>query len=236
MLPFWVLICFHVRPCYHRNVENAIVIIFYIMQIDFIFQIIILIFSVIIHEISHGFTALYFGDKTAQYEGRLTLNPMKHLDWFGSVILPLALYLTNAGFMIGWAKPVPYNPYNLRNRNIAEPLISLAGPVSNLFVATVFGFIIRGLLSSNISNQPLIGIFSFVILINISLAVFNLIPIPPLDGSKILFAFLPTSAKHTFQEVSEKYGLVIILAVVMFLPNFISPIIFSLFKLITGIN
>jgi Zn-dependent protease len=205
------------------------------MQVDFIFQIIILIFSVIIHEISHGFTALFFGDKTAQYEGRLTLNPMKHLDWFGSVVLPLALYLTNAGFMIGWAKPVPYNPYNLRNRNVAEPLIAISGPVSNLFVATIFGLIIRGLLISGYSSSPLILIFSFVVLINVSLAIFNLIPIPPLDGSKILFAFLPTRAKFQFQNISEKYGLVIILAVVMFLPNFISPIIMSLYRLIIGI-
>lgn len=206
------------------------------MQIGAIFQILILIFSVIIHEISHGFMALCFGDKTAQYEGRLTLNPMKHLDWFGSVILPLALYLTNAGFMIGWAKPVPYNPYNLRNRNMAEPLIALAGPVSNLFVAAIFGLIIRGLASFGFSTSPLVLIFSFVVLINVSLAIFNLIPIPPLDGSKILFAFLPTSFKHTFQSISEKYGLIIILVVVMFLPNIISPIIFSLFRLITGIN
>jgi len=205
------------------------------MQVGVIFQILILIFSVVIHEISHGFTALCFGDKTAQYEGRLTLNPIKHLDWFGSIVLPLALYLTNAGFMIGWAKPVPYNPYNLRNRNVAEPLIAFAGPVSNLFVAIVFGLIIRGLLSFGFSTSPLIGIFGFVVLINVSLAVFNLIPIPPLDGSKILFAFLPINVKHRFHHISERYGLVIILAVVMFLPNIISPVIFSLFKLITGI-
>ncbi len=205
------------------------------MQIDFIFQILILIFSVIIHEISHGFVALCFGDKTAQYEGRLTLNPMKHLDWFGSVILPLALYVTNAGFMIGWAKPVPYNPYNLRNRNIAEPLVALAGPASNLFVATIFGLIIRVLLSYGFSSSPLIGIFGFVVLINVSLAIFNLIPIPPLDGSKILFAALPTNAKFIFQNISDKYGLLIILAVVMFLPNFLSPIIYFVFKLITGL-
>ncbi len=205
------------------------------METGAIFQILILIFSVIIHEISHGFVALYFGDRTAQYEGRLTLNPMKHLDWFGSVILPLLLVVTNAGFMIGWAKPVPYNPYNLVKRNIAEPLIAFAGPFSNLFVALVFGLIIRSLLSLGLYSS-LISIFSFVVLINISLAVFNLIPIPPLDGSKILFALLPLKARYAFQEVSEKYGLFIILLVIMFLPNFISPIIFSLFRLITGIS
>ncbi|MFA5651927.1 MAG: site-2 protease family protein [Candidatus Paceibacterota bacterium] len=210
------------------------------MDISVIFQILILIFSVIIHEISHGFIALCFGDKTALYEGRLTLNPVKHLDWLGSVILPLVLYITNAGFMIGWAKPVPYNPYNLKNRNIAEPLISLAGPVSNLLVATIFGLIIRGIsyfgLISSAPMTNLINIFGFVVLINISLAVFNLLPIPPLDGSKIFFAFLPLKAKYVFQDLSEKYGLFLILAIVMFLPNFISPVIFSLFKLITGLN
>lgn len=206
------------------------------MDIGVIFQISILIFSVIIHEISHGFVALYYGDKTALYEGRLTLNPIKHLDLFGSIILPLALYLTGAGFMIGWAKPVPYNPYNLKKRNISEPLIAFAGPASNFFVAIIFGVIIRGLLSSGFSNLPLISIFSLVVLINVSLGVFNLIPIPPLDGSKILFSILPVNAKHNFQQISERYGLIIILVVIMFLPNFISPIIFSLFKLITGIT
>ena len=206
------------------------------MDIGIIFQISILIFSVIIHEISHGFVALYFGDKTAQYEGRLTLNPIKHLDLFGSIVLPLFLYLTGTGFIIGWAKPVPYNPYNLRKRSISEPLIALAGPASNFFVAILFGIIVRGLLNSDFSNLPLISIFSLVIFINISLGIFNLIPIPPLDGSKILFSLLPVNAKHNFQQISERYGLVIILIVIMFLPNFISPIIFSLFKLITGIS
>ena len=96
-----------------------------------------------IHEISHGLMALSFGDKTAEYAGRLTLNPLKHIDWFGSIILPFLLYISGTGFMIGWAKPVPYNVYNLRNRKIAEPLVAFAGPLSNIIVALIFGILIR---------------------------------------------------------------------------------------------
>jgi Zn-dependent protease len=210
------------------------------MQIDVIFQIIILIFSVIIHEISHGFMALCFGDKTALYEGRLTLNPLKHLDWFGSVVLPLVLYLTGTGIMFGWAKPVSYNPYNLKNRNVAEPLVALAGPSSNLLVAGIFSLIIRGMVYFGFSTSTvalnLINIFGFVVLINISLAIFNLIPVPPLDGSKIFFAFLPPTVKYKFFNISEKYGLLILLIVVMFLPDVISPVIHWVFSAMTGIN
>jgi Zn-dependent protease len=147
----------------------------------------------------------------------------------------MALYLMNAGFMIGWAKPVPYNPYNLKNRNIAEPLIAFSGPVSNFLIATIFGLIIRGLIYYNYSSPSLVSIFSLVVLINITLAVFNLIPIPPLDGSKIFFAFLPTRIKYTFFNISERYGLAILLFAVVFLPTFISPIIRFLFSFITGI-
>lgn len=209
------------------------------MQLDVIFQIFILIFSVMIHEISHGFTALCFGDKTAQYEGRLTLNPIKHLDWFGSILLPFLLYIMNAGFMIGWAKPVPYNPYNLRSRWIAEPMIALAGPASNLLVAIVFGFAIRSIGFIEIPAEMALSlayIFSFVVLINISLAVFNLLPVPPLDGSKILASVLPVKAKYNFISFSERYGLVIIILVVMFVPKLMFPIISSLFTLFTGLN
>ncbi len=179
--------------------------------------------------------ALFFGDKTAEYEGRLTLNPIKHIDWFGSILLPLFLYITGAGFMIGWAKPVPYNPYNLRNRKIAEPLVAAAGPLSNILVAVIFGIIIRILVSSGTTFNPaLITIFGFVVLLNISLAVFNLIPVPPLDGSKILFSFIPAGGRFAFSTFAQKYGLILIIALVAFLPNLISPLIFNLFHLIVG--
>jgi len=212
------------------------------MQMNFFFQIFILIFSVIIHEISHGFMALFWGDKTAEYEGRLTLNPIKHIDLFGSIILPFFLYLINAGFMIGWAKPVPYNPYNLRNRKIAEPMIAFAGPLSNIFVALFFGMIVRILIYFKLSSglpieaSSLVTIFVFVVWINIGLAIFNLIPIPPLDGSKILFSFMPTKGKFAFSSFARTYGFILIIIVVAFLPNIITPAMVYLTSLITGLS
>src|SRR3989344_934990 len=112
------------------------------MQIDFIFSIIILIFSVVIHEVSHGYAAYLQGDNTARFQGRLTLNPFKHLEWFGSFILPAMSYLFG-GFIIGWAKPVPFNPYNLRNQRWGEAIVAFAGPLSNFCIALILGLLIR---------------------------------------------------------------------------------------------
>jgi len=181
--------------------------------------------------------ALAFGDKTALYEGRLTLNPLKHIDWFGSVALPLFLFITTSGgFIIGWAKPVPYNPYNLKNRNIGEPMVALAGPLSNIIVAFIFGFLIRILLPLYIVPSSFIIILVFVVKINIALAIFNLIPIPPLDGSKILFSFLPIERQFIFSQSAQKYGFLILIFIVFLFPSFISPIIYYLFHIITGIS
>lgn len=188
-----------------------------------------------IHEISHGTMALAFGDKTALYEGRLTLNPLKHIDWFGSVVLPLFLFLTNAHFMIGWAKPVPYNPYNLKNRKVAEPLVAFAGPLSNMIIAVIFGILIRILIPLNISDTFIVSL-EYVVIINISLAIFNLIPVPPLDGSKILFSFLPVGKQYIFSQSAQRYGILILILIAFFLPSIISPVVFNLFHLITGIN
>ncbi len=156
-----------------------------------LFELAVLIFSVIVHEISHGAVAYWLGDETAYRMGRLTLNPMKHIDPFGSVILPLLLstpLLFGAQpIIVGWAKPVPYNPYNLKNPKTGAGIIALAGPVSNILIAVVFALLI-----SFAGQETALGTaFTYVILINLMLAVFNMVPIPPLDGSKILAALLP---------------------------------------------
>jgi Zn-dependent protease len=156
-----------------------------------IFSIIVLLFSIIIHEVAHGSTALYLGDPTAKYSGRLTLNPLKHLDPFGSVLLPLALlFITNGqGPVFGWTKPVPVNPYNFRDQKWGVLKVSISGPATNFFIAVIFSLLIRFFsLPSN-----LMVFFSIVALYNFAWGIFNLVPIPPLDGYHIFFSILPDS-------------------------------------------
>ncbi|MDO8589782.1 MAG: site-2 protease family protein [bacterium] len=200
------------------------------MQVDFIFQIAILIMSVVIHEVSHGYVASYLGDQTARYQGRLTLNPIKHLDMTGSILVPALSYFLG-GFIFGWAKPVPYNPYNLRPGRWSEAAVAAAGPVSNLLLALIFGLLLR----VGISDDPaFVKITAMIVFINILLAIFNLVPIPPLDGSKLLFAVFPNKL-FQIRGFFERYGLVLILFFIFFLWQFISPVIVLLFRLITGI-
>jgi len=201
-------------------------------DISLIFSIAILIMSVVVHEVSHGFAAYALGDKTAKYQGRLTLNPLYHLDVFGSILLPLFLAITNAGFIMGWAKPVPYNPYNFKNQKWGEALVAAAGPLSNILIAFVFGLVIRfgiGTLPSSF-----IELSFTLVLINIVLACFNLIPIPPLDGSKILFSFLPYRM-GSLRASLEQYGIVLVLMFALFFWSSITPVIFWLAQLFTGI-
>jgi Zn-dependent protease len=198
-----------------------------------IFYVAILIMSVVIHEVSHGFMAEYFGDETARDAGRLTLNPIKHLDLFGSIILPAFLVLTHAGFLFGWAKPVPYNPNNLSNRKWGTIAVASAGVLANLFLAVFFGLIIR--FSSGFAwPTGFYFITSAIVIVNLALAVFNLIPIPPLDGSKILFSFLPGSFFSFFMAL-ERYGLILLLVFIIFFSNYLHPILAFLFYLIAGL-
>ncbi len=202
------------------------------MEINFLFTIIILIMSVVIHEVSHGYSAYLMGDHTAKNAGRLTLNPLAHLDFMGSLVVPLLAYFS-AGFMFGWAKPVPYNPYNLRNQKHGDAIVALSGPASNLFIALIFGLMLRFDLFANIAN--LTGAIQMVVVINLVLAIFNLIPIPPLDGSKILFSFLPYKYIELRQNL-ERYSLFLMLFVIFFLWKLLFPLLAFLFTFITGMG
>ncbi len=202
---------------------------------DFIFILfyfLIIIPSAIIHEYAHGWMADRLGDPTARHMGRLTLNPIAHIDLFGTILLPLFLFfMTAGGFLFAYAKPVPYNPFNLSNIKRDPALVGAAGPLSNLILAFIFSMFIRFIPL----QEGFIMFFSIIVYANILLAVFNLIPIPPLDGSKILFALLPDSA-WGLRQTLEQYGFIILLFFIFFLADVLGPIINILFKLFTGFS
>lgn len=208
-----------------------------IQLIDGIFYVIVLIMSIVIHEFAHGYTAYLLGDNTARLSGRLTLNPIKHLDPFGSVILPLMLVLMNAGFVIGWARPVPYNPANLRNQKKGTFLVSIAGILANLIIAIIFGILIR--LAPYIFSLEVIAPFyriaSIIVILNLVLVLFNLMPIPPLDGSKILFSFLSDKYRY-IENFLEKWGMFVLIFFIIFIWSGVSPLIGVAFRLLTGIS
>lgn len=203
--------------------------------VNTIFYIAILVMSVVIHEVSHGFMAERFGDKTARHAGRLTLNPLNHLDLFGSVLLPALLYITS-GFVFGWAKPVPYNPDNLSNKRWGTMWVALAGVLANLLVAVFFSLIIR---VAPVLGIELPGSFYFItssiVLVNLALMIFNLVPIPPLDGSKILFSVLPGSFYRVASFI-EQYSLPLLIVFILFFSDILYPILSGLFKLLTGLS
>ncbi len=191
----------------------------------FIFQLIVLVFSVVVHEISHGFVAEQLGDPTARRAGRLTLNPVNHIDPVGSVILPLLMAIAG-GVVFGWAKPVPVNPRYFKNPERDYALVSAAGPISNLTLAAAFAILFRALpfVVAGEAASALQNFFSIIVITNVSLAIFNLVPIPPLDGSGVLLALLPRSAMGA-RIFLERYGFIIFLVFVFFGLSFIGPII-----------
>lgn len=205
-------------------------------SVQFVFSLAVLIMSVVAHEVSHGYVAYALGDPTAKHAGRLTLNPLRHLDLMGSLIVPAMTFLFG-GVVFGWAKPVPYNPYNLRGGKWGPALVAGAGPATNIALALVFGLIIRFSSLPYLAALPpsFITIAGTVVLVNILLAVFNFVPVPPLDGSKVLFALLPY--RYSFvQEFLERNGLVIVFLFVFFLWRLVSPLVGLLFSVITGIG
>lgn len=203
-----------------------------------IFQLAVLLMSVVIHEVSHGVVALWQGDPTAKFMGRLTLNPVKHLDVWGSLAVPLMLFVFSGGnFIFGWAKPVPYNPYNLRNQKWGAAMVGAAGPISNFLLAAVFGIALRFFpeTSDLAFVQNLFQLFIIIVMLNILLGVFNLVPIPPLDGSKLLFSVLPPSMTSA-RIFIERNGFFALLFFLFFGFQFISPVVGVIFRLITGIG
>jgi Zn-dependent protease len=212
------------------------------MGIEQVIIIAALILSIVLHEVAHGYAANWLGDPTARLQGRLSVNPLRHIDLLGSVIIPGLLFITNAGFLFGWAKPVPYNPYNLRNQRWGEAIVAAAGPATNILLAVIFAALIR---LAPVLGLPFefIDIAAYIVYINILLALFNMIPVPPLDGSKILGTILPGTLGISFRELMgrlEQYGLIFTF---LFLFIFIqilwkpfSVIVFTIFEALTGLR
>lgn len=195
---------------------------------SFLFFFLIIIPSAVIHEYFHGYVAYLLGDPTAKYAGRLTLKPWAHIDPWGTIVLPVFMFLISQGrFIFAYAKPVPINPLFFRFRN-AEALVALAGPFANFLTAGLLGFLVRFLPNSTFSM-----ILSLIVYANILLGVFNLLPFPPLDGSKILFALLPKSW-FAFRLFLEQYGLLFLLIFFLFGFPWLGQIIFWLFQFFTG--
>ena len=205
-----------------------------------LFSLIVLIISIIAHELAHGYAADSLGDPTARMAGRLTLNPLPHLDLMGSIVIPALLVLTGSPIFFGWAKPVPYNPYNLKNQRWGEALVAVAGSATNLLLALLFAVIIRAGDSLGLSPAMLAfaGTITFV---NLFLGLFNLIPFPPLDGFTALRAALPwslSSGLHRFENQIRGMGVIALVAFLLVFSYVLAGpfynLVFWLFGLLTG--
>lgn len=210
------------------------------MQLEAILTVVVLILSVIAHEVAHGYAADSLGDPTARLAGRLTMNPVPHIDLMGSILIPAMLVFTHAGILFGWAKPVPYNPYNLRNQRFGEAIVAVAGSATNLLIALLFALVIR---FAGTSLPPAtLDVAAVIVLVNLFLGFFNLIPFPPLDGYTFLRGLLPFSLAHSFHTFENRIrslgpvALILVLLAFSFVlaTPFYSFVIF-LFHLLTGV-
>lgn len=195
-----------------------------------IFQIVALVFSAIIHEYMHGWAAYQLGDSTAKDAGRLTLNPIPHIDPLGSIALPAILVFSGVGIVFGWAKPVPYNPYNLKDQKYGDAKVAIAGPAANLLTAVFFGMILR---FAPISSPEFATFLAIIVQINLLLMIFNLVPLPPLDGSKVIMPFLPHNLQVQYAKL-EQYGMFLVILFIWIGFPIIYPVINFLYQLILG--
>lgn len=182
-----------------------------------LFTIIILVISVIIHEVAHGWAANALGDPTAKLQGRLSLNPVRHIDPVGSILIPAILVITNSSFLFGWAKPVPYNPHNLKNQRWGEAIVGAAGVLTNLLLAVIFAVVVRVTAGAGMFDFAMLA--ALVVSVNLSLGLFNLLPIPPLDGYTVLRGILPFRLSMKMRDFEDKInqGGIFSLVLILFL-------------------
>jgi len=178
-----------------------------IVLLSIILPIAAILVAVVIHELAHAWAADYLGDPTARINGRLTLNPIPHLDPVGSLLVPTLLILTQSPIIFGWAKPVTIDPYNLDNPKRDQMLIAFAGPAVNLLFATALSLVGKFFI------PQLLPFFAPFITINIILAVFNLLPVPPLDGSKVAFGLLPPNIAHEYERATRQMGILLLILI-----------------------
>ena len=204
---------------------------------DTIFVVAVVIFSAVIHEVMHGVAADKLGDPTARYAGRLTLNPVPHLDLWGSIIIPISLALAQSPIFFGYAKPVPYNPYNLRKGRFSEAIVAFAGPASNLAIALVMSLMLRlGLVSDLAASLVFI-----VVVVNVMLFFFNLIPIPPLDGSKVIEPFLPGGLARGYAQWRDRMesnpltGMILVVVIILLLGGAFGSFVYGVAGMLAGV-
>jgi Zn-dependent protease len=206
--------------------------------LQLLFYFLIIIPSSIVHEYAHGLVADKLGDPTARHAGRLTLNPLAHIDLYGTILLPLFLLFvsTQAGspFLFAYAKPVPFNPYNLKSQKWGPAIVAAAGPLSNFLLAVIFTLLIKFLFPIGYFPIKFFEFLSLIVWGNVILMVFNLVPIPPLDGSKVLFALLPSKFHH-FEEQLERSGFLILIIFLFFGFQLITPIVHRAYELLLGL-
>lgn len=206
-------------------------------------KLLILFGSIILHEVSHGYLAYLMGDPTAKFSGRLSLNPLKHVDPMGTILIPAVMLIMSGGsFSFGYAKPVPINPRNFKDERQGMLVTGIAGPLSNIALAFIAGILTRFLSAVPTTEGSflyvVVALLYYATMINLVLAFFNLIPIPPLDGSRVVQRFLPNAARNTYHAL-EPYGFVIVIALSFFAPQVFNAYFdytaIPLLKLLTGI-
>ncbi|MFA5084044.1 MAG: site-2 protease family protein [Candidatus Paceibacterota bacterium] len=199
-----------------------------------IFQLIVLYASMVVHEVSHGLTAFKLGDPTPKLAGRLTFNPLKHIDLFGTVVLPLSLILFRSPFVICYAKPVPFNPHNFRNVKKGIMLTGLAGPLSNIFLAVIFSFLIRLLVFFGISSYSLLSFLFIIVFLNFLFAFFNLAPFPPFDGHHVVFSLLPDKFYGIKSFLTGNSLFLMLIWIFLIFPYLIAPLAYRLALIFIG--